>query len=43
MLPLRARVVLETMPIKMYSTFPKSPELQEPHFQIVECHMQDTV
>ena len=28
--------------MKDYSAFPKTPVLQEPHYQIVECHKQDT-
>ena len=42
MLPLRARVDLETMVIMGYSAFPKAPVLLEPHHQIVQCHIQDT-
>ena len=42
MLPLWARVDLETMAMKEYSTFPKAPALLEPHHQIVQCHIQDT-
>ena len=42
MLPLQARVYLEVMTMKGYSTFSKAPTLLEPHHQIVKCHMQDT-
>ena len=34
MLPLRARVDLGAMAIKVYSTFPKAPALLEPHHPI---------
>ena len=37
-----ARVDLRAMAIKGYSTFPSDPALQEPHHQIVSCHIQDT-
>ena len=30
------------MALKGYSTFPKAPEVLEPHHQIVLCHIQDT-
>ena len=30
------------MAIKGYTAFPKAPALQEPHHQIVHCHVQDT-
>ena len=42
MLTLRGRENLGAMAINGYSAFPKAPQLQEPHYQIVYCHMQDT-
>ena len=42
MLPLRARVDLEAMAIKGYSTFSKAPASLETHHQIVHCHIQGT-
>ena len=35
MLPLQARVDLKAMAMKVYSTFPKAPELHEPHSKII--------
>ena len=40
---LLARVNLEAMAMKMYSKFPKAPELQELHVQIVQCDISDTL
>ena len=42
MLPLWARVNLGAIAIKRYSAFPKAPDLLEPHYQIVLCHILDT-
>ena len=36
------RVDLRAMAMKGCSAFPKSPASQEPHHQIVLCHIQDT-
>ena len=37
-LPLRARVDPRVMTMRVYSTFPKGPELLEPHYQNIQCH-----
>ena len=29
--------------MKVYSSFPKAPALLEPHYQIISCHIQDTL
>ena len=42
MLPLRTKVDLGAMAIKVYSAFSKAPALLEPHHKIVLCHIQDT-
>ena len=41
-LPPWVRVDLEVMAMKGYSVFPKAPALLEPHYLIVECHIQAT-
>ena len=41
-LPLWARVDLETMAMKRYSAFPKDSALLKPDHLIVLCHYQDT-
>ena len=41
MLPLWARVDLGAMAMKEYFAFPKAPTFQEPHHQIVYCHIQN--
>ena len=41
-LPLWARANLRAMAMKEYSVFPKAPALQQPHPQIVSCHIWDT-
>ena len=41
-LPLRARVDLGAMALKIYSTILKAPALVEPRHQIVQCPIQDT-
>ena len=42
MLPIRARVNVGAMAMKVCSIFPKVPTSLEPHHQIVQCHIQDT-
>ena len=41
MLPLQARVDPEVMTVKVYSAFLKSPEILDPHHQIVQCQIPD--
>ena len=41
-LPLQTRVDLGAIAMKGYSRFPKAPALQEPHNQMVKCHIHDT-
>ena len=42
MLPRRARVELGAMAMKGRLVFPKATALQEPHNQIVQCHIKGT-
>ena len=41
--PLSGATIVElgAMLMKVYSAFPKDPELIEPHHHIVKCHIQD--
>ena len=43
MLSLWIKVELRVMAIKGYSAFPKTPALQEPHRQIVSCHIRTLI
>ena len=43
MLPFQARVNLGMMAIKGCSAFPKASALLKPYFQIVKCHIQDSL